>query len=94
VNPIALFRALTPVAPHDGLESTPRQRWTETLSYRRAAIVAAATLMGGGLAYGASWILYIATACNGGCPTANAPWPFVIVIAAVSGWSALSGSKG
>lgn len=68
-------------------------RWLGSFSRRRLAIVAAATLTGGGLAYAASWILYHATACNGGCPTATAPWPLVILIATVSGWAALSGSK-
>ncbi|HOU91916.1 MAG TPA: hypothetical protein PLU22_12780 [Polyangiaceae bacterium] len=60
---------------------------------RRLAIIGAAAAVGAGGAYLASRLLALATSCNGGCPTATDPTPFVLLVAGVTAWSALSATR-
>jgi len=60
---------------------------------RRLVIIGTAAAVGATIAYLASYLLSLATSCNGGCPTATNPTPFVLLLAGVTAWSAYSATR-
>jgi NADPH:quinone reductase-like Zn-dependent oxidoreductase len=60
---------------------------------RRLLIIGAAGAAGAVIALLASRLLALTTSCNGGCPTATDPTPFVLLLAGVTAWSAYSATR-
>ncbi|MBN2193015.1 MAG: hypothetical protein JW751_09385 [Polyangiaceae bacterium] len=73
--------------------TTWASRWAGALPPRRLVTIGAAGVMGAGVGYGISALLRLGTQCNGGCPTASDPAPFVLLLTTVAAWSAISATR-
>ncbi len=69
--------------------SSPPKRAPDRQRWLRAGIAAT---VAGVLAYGISAVVARAWCADGACPVGEAPWPFILLLAAVAGASVAWGS--